>query len=216
MKTMLARALARSVTMLGLGLWLGGILFLGAVSAPAIFRFCRAHDVESLAPQLVGALVARFGPLTVALGVVLCLAWLFDGWLSRFRRTAQERVAQERLLWRAQGVCLSAMLTLTLYLNFVALPELQREQGAVIRESIATGTPLGASAGASASGAKSAARLHFDALHQRYSQLTMAVFWLGVAALFALSWRLSSAEYYSRSYDLHDGDSSHGSGRITR
>ncbi len=185
----LALALWRCVMMLGLGLWLGGILFLGAVSAPAIFRFCRAHGVETLAPQLVGALVARFGPLTIVLGVVLCVAWLGDGLLSRGNRPPRER-----LLWRAQGVCLLAMVGLALYLNFAALPELLREQTTVLRESLATGTPLSASPGAAAEGAKSAARLRFDALHERYSQLTMVIFWLGVTALAALSARLTSAE----------------------
>ena len=203
MKTMLARALIRWVTMLGLGLWLGGILFLGAVSAPAIFRFCRAHGVEPLAPQLVGALVARFGPLTVTLGVVLCVAWAFDGLFSHCGRTAQER-APARLLWRVQGVCLLAMLSLTLYLNFAALPELLREQGAVIRESVATGTSLNATTG----GAKSAARLRFDALHQRYSQLTMVVFYLGVTALAVLSWRLSNAEHLNAELGMRNAEKS--------
>lgn len=178
MAVQIARAAARWMTMLALGLWLGGILFLGAVSAPAIFRFCRAHGVESLAPQIVGALVARFGPLSAVLGVVLCLAWLADGRFSG-------KVAHK--LWLAQGCFLGAMLALALYLNFGALPELLREQAAVIHESVVNGTPLTTAPNA----LKSAARLHFDTLHQRYSQLTMVIFWLGAAALALFSWRLS-------------------------
>lgn len=178
MRLQMARAVTRWITMLGLGLWLGGILFLGAVSAPAIFRFCRAHGVESLAPQIVGALVERFGPLSAVLGVVLCLAWLAEGIV--IGKTT-------RKVWLMQGCCLSAMLVLALYLNFVALPELLLNQAAVIRESASNGTPLTIAPNV----AKSAARLHFDALHQRYSQLTMLIFWLGAAVLALFSWRLS-------------------------
>ena len=181
----MARAAARWVTMLCLGLWMGGIIFLGAVSAPAIFRFCRAHGVESLAPQIVGALVARFGPLSAILGVVLCVAWLAESALG-VRRGPQNA----RKLWLAQGCCLAAMLALALYLNFDALPTLLREQAAVIAESAANGTPLTTAPGV----AKSAVRLHFDTLHQRYSLLTMVIFWIGAAALALFSWRLSRDE----------------------
>lgn len=175
------RAITRWITMLGLGLWLGGILFLGAVSAAVLFPFCRAHGVESLAPQIFGEQMKVFGWITIVLGVVLCIAWVTEGWLGG---------KNARKLWLAQGCCLGAMLVLTLYLNFAALPELLHEQTAVIRESAANGTTLTVAPDA----LKSAARLHFDALHQRYSQLTMLIFWLGAVALALFSWRLSRDE----------------------
>ncbi len=178
------RIAARWMTTLALGLWLGGIVFLGAVSAPAIFKFCRAHNVEILAPQIVGALVARFAPLSLVFGAALLFAWIIEGLLARPANRA-------RRLWLAQGVCVAAMLGLALYLNFGALPELVREQGAVIRESMASGTPLGAASGAVPGVVKSAARRHFDTLHENYTRLTMVIVWLGLAALLSFVWRLS-------------------------
>ena len=79
------------------------------------------------------------------------------------------------------------MLAVALYLQFGALPELVRDQMAVIKESIETGVAL------SARGieGKSAMRLHYDALHQNYTRWTMIVFWLGAAALALFAWRLS-------------------------
>jgi hypothetical protein len=82
------------------------------------------------------------------------------------------------------------MLGLALYLNQAVLPEMLANQAEVIRESAATGTPLSASADV----AKSAVRQNFDMLHQRYSNLTMVVFWLGAATLAAFSLRLSARE----------------------
>ena len=179
--------LARWLTMLTLGLWLGGILFLGAVSAPGIFKFCRAHDVEALAPQLVGVLVARFAPVSLVFGALALLAMLAE---VISMPVSAKRQATRRLLWRGQAIGVLAMLGVAFYLNFVALPQLLSDQEAVMRESAANGTTLSARG----TEGKSATRLRFDALHQRYSSLTMIIFWLGAASLAAFAWRVSLPE----------------------
>lgn len=173
--------------MLALGLWLGGILFLGAVSAPGIFKFLRAENQEALAPQLVGVLVARFAPVSLVFGVLALLGWLLDSVLA----TPNTRVrAWWKPLWMGQGAGVFTMLALALYLNFGALPQLLRDQQAVIQESKATGTTLSARGIAG----KSPARLRFDALHNSYSHLTMIIFWLGAASLAAFAGRVSLNE----------------------
>ena len=170
--------------MLSLGLWLGGILFLGAVSAPGIFRFLRAQGQEALAPQLVGVLVARFAPVALAFGILALVGWVLEKGLTR--REAQ-RQSLWRTLWIGQGAGVMTMLGLALYLNFGALPQLLRDQQAVIQESKATGTALSARGTEN----KSPARLRFDALHENYSRLTMIIFWLGAASLGAFATRIS-------------------------
>ncbi len=180
---------ARWLTMLSLGLWLGGIIFLGAVSAPGIFKFCRAHGVEALAPQIIGVLVARFAPVSLVFGGLALLGYLIEVILRPPSRQNQNQ-APHRVLWLGQGAGITMMLVVALYLNFVALPQLLSDQEAVIRESAATGTTLSVRGTEN----KSATRLRFDALHQRYSRLTMGIFWLGALSFAAFSWRVSLPE----------------------
>ena len=178
---------ARWLTMLTLGVWLGGILFLGAVSAPAIFQFLRAQNAEPLAPQLFGVILARFSVVALVCGVLALCAWLIDGLAAR-------PAGRGQILWRGQGGCIFFMLAVALYLQFGALPELLHNQMAVIKESIETGIALSAHGTAG----KSAMRLRYDVLHQNYSSLTMVIFWLGTASLAALTWRVSLLEKMAR------------------
>jgi hypothetical protein len=170
----------RWLTMLTLGLWLGGIAFLGAVTAPLIFRFLRSQNLEPLAPQLFGVILERFSIVGLVCGVLALCAWLLDGAMSK---PAQGR----RTLWSAQGGCTGLMLAVALYLQLGALPALLHDQMAVIKESQETGIVLSAHG----TEGKSAMRLRYDALHQRYSGLTMVIFWLGAAGLVAFAWRVT-------------------------
>ena len=170
--------------MLSLGLWLGGILFLGPIAAKGIFVFLEAQGQKALAPQLVGVLVQRFAPVSLVFGVLALTGWLLE---SALVERKERSTSKWRPLWMGQGAGVVAMLGLALYLNFGALPQLLRDQQAVIRESAATGTALSASGTQN----KSPARLRFDALHENYSRLTMVIFWLGAASLGALAGRVS-------------------------
>src|SRR5687767_872220 len=127
---------ARWLFMLSLGLWLGGIMFLGAVSAPGIFKFLRAQGQEALAPQLVGVLVERFAPVSLVFGVLALLGWLLESAMAGPNTRSRH---SWKPLWLGQGAGLCSMLGLALYLNFVALPQLLRDQKTVIAESKATG-----------------------------------------------------------------------------
>lgn len=166
---------------------MGGILTLGAVSAPGVFQFLRAHEAETLAPQLFGVLLARFAFVALVCGALALCTWLMEGLIAKPTERSQ-------VLWRLQGACVLLMLGLALYLQFGALPELLRDQMAVIQESIESGVAL------SARGieGKSVMRLHYDAVHQNYTRLTMIIFWLGAASLAAFAWRLSLPEKNAR------------------
>jgi hypothetical protein len=170
---------ARTLIMLSIGLWLGGIIFLG-VGAMTIFPFLRAQNVEPLAPQLFGVILARFSGVALILGALTLVAWLIEGWATMPRGRGQ-------ILWRIQGACVLVMLALSLYLKFGALPALLHDQMAVIAESARTGVALSAHG----TEGKSAMRLRYDALHRSYSSLTMVIFCLGVTSLASFAWRLS-------------------------
>lgn len=184
----LVAVFVRWLTALALGLWLGGIVFLGAVTAPQIFRFLRSHHAEPLAPSLFGEILARFAVFALVLGGVALLGWLLDGLFSKPQGRGQ-------LLWKLQGGATLLMLAISLYLQAVALPSLLLNQDAVIQESIKTGVAL------SARGVegKSEMRRRYDALHRNYTTLTMAVFYIGAASLAALMWRLSQQKFESES-----------------
>ena len=171
--------------MLALGLWLGSLFFLGPIGAPGIFKFLRAQNQEALAPQLVGVLVERFAPVSLVLGALALLSWFIEGLIKQ-----EKRQPRWKHLWIGQGACVITMLALALYLNLMALPQMLRDQKAVIEESRTTGTEL------SARGmqGKSEARQRFDTLHENYRRLTTIIFCLGAVSLAAFAGRVSLNE----------------------
>ncbi len=170
----------RFVTLAALALWLGGIVFLGAIAAPAIFKVARGHGVGELGPQMVGAMLMRFNPLTYGLGVLLLVGWGSEYWLRTTGCHWRHR------LWRMQGVCSIAMLALALCLGLVLMPRLNtlQSQVPVQRESVSRMEQRSRS---SPSG--DAMTSEFDRAHQDYTRLTMLLFWLGTAALLSLALR---------------------------
>lgn len=173
---------ARWLAMLALGLWLGGILFLGAVSAPAIFHFLRDQGQAPLAPQLFGVMLVRFAFVGFACAGLALVAWLIEG-------VAARPVGRALTLWRVQGLCLAVMLSLSLYLHLGVLPVLLRDQTAVIAESLKTGVALSAKG----TEGKSQMRLRYDAQHENHKRLTSVVLFIGIAALASFAGRLSVA-----------------------
>lgn len=172
----------RWLSLLAPGLWLGGLLFLGPIGAPGIFKFLRAQDQEALAPQLVGVLVERFAPISLILGALTVLSWLVEGLIKQ-----EKRLPRWKRLWIGQGACVITMLALALYLNLIALPQMLRDQKAVIEESKATNTELSVRG----TEGKSAARQRFDVLHENYKHLTTIIFGLGAASLILFTARVS-------------------------
>ena len=171
----LAVGAARFVTLLALSIWLGGILFLGAVAAPAAFKINRA-----LGPQLVGAMLLRFNPITVVCGVLMLLGWFFEG-RPESAQSSAKRGRLSRRLWKVQGACSGAMLALTLFLSLVMMPRIVQLQPAVV--------PAVASSTSRTLTPVAPAKAEFDRLHSRYTQLTLLCWWLGIGTLGCLSWR---------------------------
>jgi uncharacterized membrane protein len=168
-------AALRFVALFALAVWVGGIVFLGAIMAPAAFGISRA-----LGPQLVGAALARFTPATYICGVLMLLAWAGEGGLNRRRSGRNESRVAGHKLWWAQGACMLVMLAVALYLGRVLTPRLNSLQPPAIN-AITRGAPL-----------RGTDKAAFDAAHQRYTQLTKLNLWLGIATLFLLSLRTSA------------------------
>lgn len=164
---------ARFLGLLGLGLWLGGLAFFGAMAAPAMFKISRAAGVGELAPQMVGVMLARFNSVMYACGVFLLLAWLVEPLCGAVRAGAS------RTLWWIQGLCSIAMLAIAIYLGTVLMPQLTRLQRDV-RPSTTTATRQA-----------NAAKARFDALHTGYSGWAAVTLYLGLAALLTTTWRFT-------------------------
>ncbi len=114
--------LARGLTLLAIGIWIGGMTFFGAVTAPLMFRAARASAAPELAPILVGQMLGRFTFVTYICGALMLLGWLFDGLISLDRRW----------LWRAQGVVTTICVALAIYLGAVILPRTVAQQDAIV------------------------------------------------------------------------------------
>lgn len=179
---------ARFVTLLGLGIWLGGIAFAGAV-APLLFRVARENGVEAVAPQMFGAMLARFGFITL-----ICALLMLGGWLGETRASRAPLSLwpqRARSLWIAQGILTMVMLAVALYLSLGLLPRmntLQREFLPQFRQGAASQT----SANRDLTIPKldnSAPRQEFERGHVNSTRLTMLCFWLGIATLACFSAR---------------------------
>jgi uncharacterized membrane protein len=148
------RAIARFFSLLGLVIWLGGLFFV-AIGAPAMFRVSR-----EIGPQMVGAALGAFTPVTYVCAVLALGGWLFD-------RTDKTYPAAK--LWRLQGVCLAAMLVVAFYAGTAVMPEMQRLQPAVVASA--------------AAGRTDETRANFDTLHKRYRAVTSTIVLLGLLSL---------------------------------
>ena len=159
--------LARGLVLLGIGIWVGGMTFFGAVTAPFMFRAARASAAPELAPILVGQMLGRFTFITYICGALMLAGWLLDGALTLDRRA----------LWWAQGALTSVCLVLAIYLGAVILPRTLAQQDAIVPLFVKDArkqllTP-----------AEQARRAAFDLEHQDYEKIGAINVYLLIALL---------------------------------
>lgn len=174
-------AASRFLVLIGLAFWLGGLVFLGAVAAPLLFQFCRAHHIAVLAPQIVGAMVTRFNIVTYVCGVLIVLGWLGESGLRAGRK-----------LWWTQGICSMLMLLIALYSGLVLMPRLNTLQAQLLPKLVRAGVTTFSAVEESAvplNSQDAALKATFDAVHQNYQQIAMLAWWLGILTLLALAVR---------------------------
>jgi putative copper export protein len=172
-------SVARLFTVLGAGMWIGGLAFFGAVAAPIISRVDRSLLFVLIAPML-----SRFSVVTYVCGGLMLLGWLMERYVAR-------GVARRCLpVWWAQGACTVVMLTIALYLGQVLMPQIKELQRDLRKPSTIIGLledrllkKRGDAAGES--------RTEFDLAHNRYSQMSQVTVYLGLATLFLFCWRVS-------------------------
>ena len=147
--------LSRGLALLAIGIWVGGMLFFGAVTAPLMFSAARASAAPELAPILVGQMLGRFTFITYICGVLMLLGWLFDGLIT----------CDRRLIWWAQGVITTVCVALAIYLGAVILPRTVAQQDAIVPLFVkdARKQPL--------TPAEQALRKTFDVGHEDYQKL---------------------------------------------
>ncbi len=150
--------------------------FFGIMAAPVLFHpersgIIRAPDTAIIAPQMVSAMLTRFGTLTSILGALLLLSIVIDGALSH---TLKQR------LWRVQAVISVFCVAISFYLSTVLLPQTKRDQAAIL--------PIIARAtrGETLSAAEKSRRLAFDTGHSGYQRLASINLYLLLAVLFIL------------------------------
>lgn len=170
--------LTRTLVALSFGLWIGGLVFFGAITAAIMFPMTKQAGQAALAPQMVGPMLSRFALVCAVCSLVLVLGWALDGALSGRGKG-----------WVAQGVLTLAAVGLGTYLNFVLLPQTERDQSAVL--------PLYARAvaGKSALSPQEAQlKARFDAGHQGFNRLAGIDIYLLIGALACLMGRTLPAK----------------------
>ena len=144
----------RFIQMFALGTWVGSIIFLSFVVAPALFALLSSLDE---AGQVVGFALTRLH----LIGMIAAIAYLIAGWWL---------VGSPRVLVRPGGLAVVAMLALTIVSQQVVRPRMTRlrtEMGSI------EATP-----------AESPLRAKFDSLHAAAVRLEGAVLLLGIAAIY--------------------------------
>lgn len=170
--------LARGLALLGIGIWIGGMTFFGAVTAPLMFRAARASAAPELAPILVGQMLGRFTLVTYICGALMLLGWLVDGAI----------MCDRRLIWWAQGVLTTICVALAIYLGAAILPRTVAQQDAIVPLFVkdARKQPL--------TPAEKAQRAAFDVGHQDYQKLGSINVYLLIALLGVIVARTRVAE----------------------
>jgi putative copper export protein len=172
-------SVARLLTVLGAGIWIGGLAFFGAVAAPIIARVDR-----SLLFVLVAPMLSRFSVVTYVCGGLMLLGWLMERYIAR-------GVPRRSLpVWWAQGAFTVAMLALALYLGQVLMPQIKELQRDLRKPSTIIGL-LEDRLLKKRGGAAVESRTDFDLAHNRYSQMSQVTVYLGLATLFLFCWRVS-------------------------
>ena len=154
----------RYVYVLALVVWLGGMVVLGAIVAPATFQVLQASDPvqgRALAGELFGTLLARFHYVAYAAGALLLVTLAGMALLGPRPRGFAVRTA-----------IVGAMLLVALYSGVVVLGTIDAIQGEV------GGLP-------SQLPADDIRRVRFDELHALSTRLMMANI---IAALALLYW----------------------------
>ena len=159
--------LTRGVTLLSVGIWVGGMAFFGAVTAPLMFRAARASAAPELAPILVGQMLGRFTFITYICGALMLLGWLLDGLMTRDRRW----------LWWAQGAITTICVALAIYLGAVILPRTVAQQEAIVPLFVKDAR------GQTLTPTEQAQRKAFDVGHEAYQKLGSINVYLLVALL---------------------------------
>jgi uncharacterized membrane protein len=150
----------RYAYVLALATWLGGMIVLGAIVAPATFQVLPLHEPESgraIAGALFGSFLYRFHYLAYAAGVVLVLTLVAMALLGPRPRQFAVRTA-----------IAAAMLAVALYSGLVVLGEIdgiQRELANLSASAAVLPSQLPAD---------DARRLRFDHLHRFSTRLMMA------------------------------------------
>jgi uncharacterized membrane protein len=154
----------RYVYVLALVVWLGGMVILGAIVAPATFQILQASAPETgraLAGDLFGQILARFHYVAYAAGGLLLVSIVAMALLGPRPRAFAVRLA-----------VIAVMLLVSLYSGLIVLPtidSIQLEVGSL----------------PSLLSATDPRRIRFDELHQLSTQLMMANI---VGALALLYW----------------------------
>ncbi len=168
----------RTLVALAFGLWIGGLFFFGAITAAIMFPMTREAGQPALAPQMVGPMLSRFALVCAGCSFVLVVGWALDGILSNRSKG-----------WRAQGALTLAAVGLGTFLNFVLLPQTERDQGAVL--------PLYARSlgGTNAlSPQETQLKARFDARHKEFNRLAGINIYLLIGALACLMARTLPAK----------------------
>ncbi len=172
-------SVARLFTVLGAGMWIGGLAFFGAVAAPIISRVDR-----SLLFVLVAPMLSRFAMVTYVCGGLMLLGWLMERYVAN-------GVSRRNLpAWWAQGTFTVAMLSIALYLGQVLMPQIKELQSDLRKPSTIIGLLEDRLLKKGGDGAVES-RTEFDIAHDRYSQMSQVTVWLGLGTLFLFCWRVS-------------------------
>jgi hypothetical protein len=113
---------SRWVRTVGLGIWIGGMVMIGAIVAPVAFHHAGMNRIH--AGEFVGLCLSRFNAASYVAGALLILAEIAE---ARFALSAATR---ERRLRTLRFGCAAGLLGIAVYLGMDLMPAMLAEKAA--------------------------------------------------------------------------------------
>jgi len=156
------QTLIRSLRMLAIVVWVGGIVFFAFVLAPVAFSLLPSQHIAGI---VVGGTLRILHIIGLVCGAVFWVATIL-----LYRRSARAH----RRGYEVQIVLASAMILATAYLQASVLPAMERDR-------------LQAGGEIEVAPPTSPAKVHFERLHQRSEQVEGAILFCGLAIVLLMA-----------------------------
>jgi hypothetical protein len=177
-----ALATTRTLFLLGLGIWLGGLVCVASGAPSLVHASLKLTGSKAIGFQMVGTLMGAFTPLTYICALLIAIGWLGE--------RAAAASAGCRKSWTLQGVGIGIMIVIAAYCGRVVMPDMAAMQPQVLSAfhpqpsaAVNSGAAPAAPSQATATPEALAVKVRFDKAHETFRTMTSLIVLLALINL---------------------------------